>query len=52
MIYETVLAILPTVEKAFSKDECGWWGDVLFRSIVDGNVCTPEQYADNWEVVR
>ena len=41
-----------TAEKAFSKDERGWWGDVLYRSIVDGNVCTPEQYADNWEVVR
>ena len=39
-----------TVTTAFSKDELGWWGDVLYRSKVDNNVYTPEQYADNWEV--
>lgn len=41
-----------TVTSAFSKDECGWWGDVLYRSLVDNNVYTPEQYARNWEVVE
>lgn len=40
-----------TVGLAFSKDECGWWGDVLYRSQVDSNVYTPEQYAPNWEAV-
>ena len=40
-----------TVTSAFSKDETGWWGDVLYRSKVDSNVYTPAQYADNWEVV-
>lgn len=40
-----------TAEKAFSKDECGWWGDVLYRSLVDANVYTPEQYKDNWEKI-
>lgn len=41
-----------TVTTAFSKDELGWWGDVLYRSKVDGNVYTPAVYPDNWEVVE
>lgn len=40
-----------TVGLAFSKDETGWWGDVLYRSKVDSNVYTPEQYPGNWEEV-
>ena len=41
-----------TAGTAFAKDECGWWGDVLYRSIYEGaNVYTPEQYAAGWEVV-
>lgn len=40
-----------TVTSAFAKGECGWWGDVLYRSLMDGNVYTPEQYAGGWEVV-
>lgn len=45
IIPETVTAGL-----AFAKDECGWWGDVLYRSTIDSNVWTPEQYPDSWEV--
>lgn len=41
-----------TAGTAFAKDECGWWGDTLYRSIYEGaNVWTPEQYPDGWEVV-
>lgn len=40
-----------TVGLAFMKDECGWGGDVLYRSTIDNNVWTPEQYPDGWEVV-
>lgn len=40
-----------TVTTAFSEGECGWWGDVLHASKVNGNVYTPAQYADNWKVV-
>ena len=39
-----------TVGLAFSKEETGWWGDVLYRSKVDGNVYTPEQYPGNWDI--
>lgn len=38
-----------TVSTAFAKDERGWRGSELFRSLVDNNVYTPEQYAANWE---
>ncbi len=40
-----------TVTTAFAKDECGWWGDVLYRSLIDANVYTPAEYASGWEVV-
>ena len=39
-----------TVGTAFAKDECGWWGDVLYKSLIDANVYTPEQYATGWEL--
>lgn len=38
-----------SVTEAFAKDEIGWWGDELYRSIVGDNVYTPAQYARNWE---
>ena len=42
-----------TAGTAFAKDECGWWGDVLYRSIYNGaNVWTPEQYPAGWEIVE
>ena len=47
VIPETITAITQ-----FHKDELGWWGDVLYRSKVDGNVYTPAQYAANWEIVE
>lgn len=40
-----------TVGKAFSAGELGWWGDVLYRSLVDSNVYTPAQYSYNWEMI-
>lgn len=52
IMYRAGYRIIPdviTVGLAFSKDELGWWGDVLYRSKVDSNVYTPEQYAPNWE---
>lgn len=41
-----------TYTTMFAKDECGWWGDKLYRSLVDANVYTPEQYSLNWEEVK
>lgn len=41
-----------TVGLAFSEGECGWWKGVLYRSKVNNNVYTPEQYPENWEIVE
>lgn len=40
-----------TAGTAFAKDELGWWGDTLYRSLIDANVYTPEAYPAGWEVV-
>lgn len=41
-----------TVTTAFAQDECGWWGDVLYRSTINANVYTPEQSSAGWEQVE
>ena len=53
--YKDGYRIIPetiTVTTAFANDECGWWSDVLYRSLVAANVYTPAQYPDNWERVE
>jgi hypothetical protein len=53
--YRDSYRIIPeiiTVTEAFAKDECGWWGDTLYRSRVDNNVYTPAQYSLNWELAN
>ena len=40
-----------TVTTAFAEGECGWWGDHLYRSTMDGNVYRPDTYPDGWEVI-
>ena len=55
LTYRDGIRIIPnpiTVGLAFSKDELGWWGDTLYRSKVDNNVYTPEEYPANWEIVK
>ena len=53
--YKDGIRIIPetiTVSTAFAKDELGWWGDILYKSLVDYNVYNPSQYAANWIVVE
>ena len=45
MIPETI-----TVASMFNKDVYGWWKDQLYKSLIDANVYTPEQYAAGWEL--
>ena len=40
-----------TAGTAFALDECGWWGDTLYRSAISNNVWTPEQYSAGWKAV-
>ena len=52
--YRDGFRIIPeviTATLAFSEGECGWWGDKLYRSKVNGNAHTPAVYPDNWEVI-
>lgn len=54
LMYRDGYRIIPeviTVTTVFAKGECGWWGDVLYRSLMDANVYTPAQYADWWGAV-
>ena len=55
LYYRDGIRVIPetiTTITQFSEGELGWWGDVLYRSKVNGNVYTPEQYAANWEIVE
>lgn len=50
--YRDGIRIIPeviTVGKAFAKDELGWWGDTIYKSLRDANVHTPAQYPAGWE---
>ena len=52
--YKEGYRIIPetiTVGTAFSKDEYGWWKDTLYKSLLDSNVWTPEQYPSGWESI-
>ena len=53
VMYKDGYRIIPdviTVGQHFSKGELGWWGETLYRSIIDNNVWTPDKYPDAWEV--
>lgn len=53
--YKDGYRIIPdtlTVTTAFAEGECGWWNGVLYWSLVEANVYTPEQYPRNWEKVE
>lgn len=40
-----------TAENAAALNECMWFGDTLYRSLMAGNVYTPEQAPTAWELV-
>lgn len=53
--YKQGYRIIPetiTAGTAFSNGEMGWWGDTLYKSVIDSNVWTPVAYATGWEVVE
>lgn len=53
VLYREGYRIIPeviTAGLAFAKDELGWWGDTLYRSLLDANTYTPEQYPAGWEL--
>lgn len=53
--YKEGYRIIPatiTAGTAFAKDECGWWCGELYRSLIDANTYTPNDYPDGWEMVE
>ena len=53
--YRNGFRIIPetiTAGTAFALNECGWWGETLYKSIIDNNVWTPEANPSGWEVVE
>ena len=55
ILYREGYRIIPsviTVGLAFADGEIGWWDDELYRSKLEANVHTPEQYPDGWERVE
>lgn len=54
VMYKDGIRIIPThitAGLAFSKGEQGWWGNLVYVSLVNDNVYTPEEYSPNWELV-
>lgn len=50
--YRDGIRIIPatiTAGLAFALGEKGWWGDVLYESLVPANTYTPEQYPAGWK---
>lgn len=55
ILYKKGIRIIPdqiVTENPFTKNELGWWGDVLYRSLLSTNVYTPAQHAAGWEEVK
>lgn len=53
--YREGIRIIPdviTAGTAFAAGELGWWGDLLYRSVIPANVYTPAQYPAGWEAVE
>ena len=51
IMYKNGIRIIPdviTIGTSFSKNEKGLWKDVVYISLVDNNVWTPEAYPDGW----
>ena len=53
--YREGLRIIPaviTAGAAFALGEIGWWNDAKYKSLMNANVYTPEQYPAGWEMIE
>ena len=48
---ERIIPEVISADNAFAKGEKGWWADVLYESLLDANVWTPDQYPNGWKAV-
>lgn len=52
--YRDGIRIIPetiTAGLAFANGELGYWGDAIYKSLLDANVWTPTQNPSGWELV-
>lgn len=55
ILYKNGIRIIPetiTTGTMFMKDELGYWGEDLYKSLIDNNVWTPIAYPAGWELVE
>lgn len=55
ILYKNGIRIIPetiTAGTMFMKDELGYWGEDLYKSLIDNNVWTPITYPAGWELVE
>jgi hypothetical protein len=55
VLYKDGIRIIPTIitsGTAFALDELGWWNNTLYRSLMNANVYTPDQYTAGWTIVE
>ena len=55
ILYKDGIRIIPetiTAGTAFSMGEQGYWKDVLYESLINNNIWTPESYPVGWKVVE
>ena len=45
-----IIPAVITSTAAFDKGELGWWGDVLYESLYDANVYTPDAWPEGWKI--
>ena len=51
--YKDGVRVIPdpiTASEVFKMDELGWWDGGIYKSLLNSNVYTPEQYAAGWEL--
>ena len=52
VLYKNGVRVIPSpITAGFSKGERGYWGDVLYESLLDSNTWTPEEYPAGWQEV-
>ena len=51
--YRDGVRVIPetfTAADAFALDELGWWKGNIYKSLLNSNVYTPEQYPNGWDL--
>ena len=54
ILYKQGYRIIPEVitsTSAFAANEIGWWGNDLYKSLINNNVWTPDVLASGWQKI-